>query len=45
VCFSASRKRTPKMAPVDPVIPMMRRRIASPFESLSGRLSVQGAPY
>src|ERR1700689_4226719 len=27
-CRKASRKRTPKMAPVDPVMPMMRRRLA-----------------
>src|SRR5882757_3238580 len=29
-CFNASRKRTPKMAPVDPVMPTIMRRIENP---------------
>src|SRR5262245_27779964 len=41
VPFSASRKRTPKMAPVDPVIPMMRRRITSPFRAPAERRGAQ----
>src|SRR5260370_172464 len=44
LALSASRMRTPKMAPVDPVMPMIRRRIRNspPSRDMAGLLGMAG---